>query len=294
MVAGTTVHLRAEPTVRSPILGILPLGRMVAVPRNGQPRDTTWIRVRPPNGLDGYIRADLIRRVPLGRRAAMMEQIATERFSRDGDLFAQRSELFALLNTLRYERLEEERAGRVAVLWIRSMHAVMTSRFAPHEREAYEGWHIVAEDDNLVVCEDRPNRCTVRPELLRELHEKHLETTSSDELGWMLHESGLRGPCVGYAPCYFEWLAALDAEYLRQHPEGAHTPVVLTRVMTVARQAAATPMPNGWFVAERDCGSLLASTLALREAIEGTSGSERDAVLAVLPALRRPCEPATR
>src|SRR5688500_16242334 len=71
MIAGTTVHVRAEPTVRSPIIGILPLGRMVAVPRNGQPRDTTWIRVRPPDGTDGYIRADLIRRVPLGGRAAL-------------------------------------------------------------------------------------------------------------------------------------------------------------------------------------------------------------------------------
>jgi hypothetical protein len=64
--------------------------------------------------------------------------------------------------------------------------------------------------------------------------------------------------------------------------------------MTVATQAAATPTPNGWFVAERDCGSLLASTLALRESIEGTFGSERDAALAVLAALRRPCESETR
>ena len=290
MISGTTVHVRAEPNVRSPIIGILPLGRMVAVPKDGQPRDTTWIRVRPPDGTYGFIRADLIRQVPLGGRAAMMEQIATERFSRDGDLFPQRAELFALLNTLRYERLEEERAGRVAVLWIRSMHAVMTSRVAPREREAYEGWHVVAEDDNLIACDARPNRCRVKVELLRELHDKYLETTSSDELAWMLHEVQLRGPCVGYAPCYFEWLAGLDAEYLRQHPEGAHAPALLKRIVTFAREAAATPGPSDWFVTGRDCESLMASTLALRQAVEGTSGPERDAALAVLQRLRERCE----
>jgi hypothetical protein len=290
MIAGTTVHVRAQPTLDSPIIDTLPLGRMVAVPRDGQPRDTTWIRVRPPDGSDGYIRADLIRRVPRGGRAALMEQIASERFARDSDLFRQRVELFDLLNTLRHEQLDEERAGRVALLWIRSMRAVMISRFAPRDRAAYEGWHAVAESDDLIACEDRPNRCAVKRDLLRELHEKHLETSSSDALAWMLHQSGLRGPCVGFAPCYVEWLAALDAEYLRHHGDGAHASAILKRVVTVARQAAATTAANAWFVVERDCPQLLAITLALRAAIEGASGSERDAALAALPELRRRCE----
>ena len=243
---------------------------------------------RTMQNIDGYIHADLTRQVTRElNRTAIAESIANERLARKGDDFEQRVELFDWLTEVIREPADHALAGRLALLRIRALRSVLTSIPFGRRRPPYDAW--VEAHRDLVRYNEPGGEWIVRNEALRAIHDEHIESSSSDEIAWMVYENGIGGECEGYVPCYMTWLVKLDGEYLRHHPEGRYAARVLQRVNDVVKGLLDTPVPSDYFNPARDCTEMIAATAALRSAIEGTSGTERDTTIALLDQIARPC-----
>jgi hypothetical protein len=293
LITGTAVRVRSAPSLDAPIVGKLRLGVTVIVPLDEQPRDTSWVRVRvdPPHGsesIEGYIHAGLTRRITRDfNRTAVAAEIANERLGRKSDGFEERVELFDWLTEVTREPADHELAGRVALLRIRALRSVLASIPFGRRRPPYDAW--VEGHQDLVVYNEPGGEWLVRNDALQAVHDEHIESSSSDELAWMVYDNGLGGECEGYVTCYISWLAKLNGQYLRDHPEGRYAPLVLQRVTDLVKGLLSTPVPSDYFNPAKDCTEMVSATAALRSAIEGTSGTERDSTIALLDQLARPC-----
>jgi hypothetical protein len=232
--------------------------------------------------------ARLTRRFEGDRRLDVVEQIVGERLARKGDSFAARAEIVGLVERTQAEVTDPERGGRLALLWIRAMAgvaAVLPARQHPDEpyasfidaRKSALWWNEVGA--NWLLAQDA----------LSELHTRHRDTSSADEIAWSAVGAGLGGECEGYLPCYVERTSLLQGEYLRRHSNGRHVDDAVSDVgRTAASWLPLLSRPDA-FSPEKDCGEMSKWLTPLRASVASTRASERDAVLARLDEIGKRC-----
>ena len=297
LIAGTAVRVRSAPSLDAPVVGRLRFGSSAILQSREQPRDTTWVKVSAQDALtmqeiEGYIHASLTRRVTReNSRLAVGEAIATERLARRDDDFAQRVELFDWVTRINREhegwgRPDEERGGRLALLQLRAIIAVLATMPRQSEVLPYDGWVGMYPE---IVTRDSAGRVAITPALLDSLHARHLETSSSDEIAWIVYQSAPGTDCPPSLVCELTQVAARDAKYLRDHGAGRYAPRVVKNVTTILGKAVRQPVPSEHLDPVRDCALLGPSLATLRAALEGVAGTERDAALGALEKVAARC-----
>ena len=300
LIAGTAVRVRSAPSLDAPVVALLRLGSSAVIQTADQPRDTTWVKVTAQDALtmqdaEGYIHASLTRRVTRqSNRFVVGEAIAAERLARTGDDFAQRVELFDWVTRINREhegwaRPDDERGGRLALLQIRSVMAVLAAMPRQSEVLPYDGWVVTYPE---IVERDSAGHVFIRAEFLDSLHARHVETSSSDEIAWLAYQAMPATDCTRSLVCEVSRLAARDAKYLRDHGAGRHAPRIMKNVVTVLGKAAAQPVPSERFDPARHCSALAPSIATLSAALEGVAGTERDVALGAFSRLAAKCPAA--
>jgi hypothetical protein len=119
ITAASNVRVRAEPSEEVPILATVPLGTSVS--ELEQTADGRWLRVRLPDGTEGWMAAGLTRRVPVGERHRVVRRLIGERLARDGDAFRARVELVDLVERSAEGVADAEDAAEFAYLRLQAI-----------------------------------------------------------------------------------------------------------------------------------------------------------------------------
>ena len=116
-------------------------------------------------------------------------------------------------------------------------------------------------------------------------------SASAEAIAWEAVDNGMPGECEGYPPCELATLDALDGEYLRRHPAGAHVSDAVKRIgdtCTELEQLLSAPKGDQLFNPVTDCVDLIPKAQALEAALRGARVDASTALVA-LNQLRARC-----
>ena len=131
----------------------------------------------------------------------------------------------------------------------------------------------------------------LRPDAIWAIHGANRSSTSAEAIAWQAVDNGMPGECEGYPPCELATLDALDGEYLRQHPDGAHAADAITRIRETCRELErllAAPNGHELFDPVLDCKDLKPTADAVERALQGARTDATEA-LAALRLVRERC-----
>ena len=287
LTSASNVRLRSEPVDSAGVVVTVPLGTALVGIETGGP-DRTWLRVRTGDGKEGWVLTRLTRRFDAENRLDVIEQVVTERLARKGDSFAARAEVVDLLDRTIADASDAERAGRLALLWIRAVGVTATTLPAKHRLvDPYASW--VEARKTTVWWDEVGAHWMLSLDALKELHERHRTTSSADAIAWSMVENGVGGECEGYLPCYVERTNMLEGEYLRRHPNGKRVDDAVRGIgKTAAFWLTRLDKPDA-FSPEKDCDEMKESLTPLRAAIAATKAADRDTTLEKLDVFVKRC-----
>jgi hypothetical protein len=287
ITVASNIRLRATPSGNAAVVAHLPLGTdLVTLDTAGD--GGGWIRVRLPDGQDGWLPTRLTRSLAAARRHEVIESIIGDRLPRKGDGFAARAELTALAERGLKDAPDAETAGRFALHWVRAMSSTLEGvPLARGTRPPYRDW-LAARNDTIVYNEPG-GRWMIRPAYFWRLHDAHARTASADELAWLAVLNGIPGECEGYLPCHLHRRNQLEGEYLRRSALGAHVGEAVSRI---ALEAAAwsVPVTKPYFLdPSKDCVELIAALDPLRAAVASTRAEGVREITQKLEKVRHAC-----
>jgi hypothetical protein len=278
IVTASNVRLRAAPAADAAVVASVPLGlELVQLETGGD--SGSWVRVRLPQGADGWMPSRLTRRFSAETRLPVIDALARERLARRGDSFRARVELVDFLDRARRDVRDPEMSGRLAVHWLEAMTLAFDAIPISQARaQPYAAWLDARRD--VVVYSEPAAKWMLRREAILDLHARERDTSAADDIAWFLTRNGLPGACEGFVPCHARRANELEGEYLRRHSAGRHASEAVSRL---AANAAGWAAGGSYFYDRtRDCDELAAALRALREAIALTRNDQRGAALAAL------------
>jgi hypothetical protein len=287
LTSASNVRLRTEPGETATVVVAVPLGTaLVGIETGGD--DRAWLRVRTPEGKEGWVLSRLTRRFEGDKRLDVVEQIVAERIARKGDSFAARVEVVDLVERTMADVNDAERAGRLAVLWIGAMHGAAAALPMKYRlNDPHASW--VEAHKSAVWWNEVGANWMLSGEALADLHQRHRASSSADAIAWAAVENGLGGECEGYLPCYVERGNLLQGEYLRRHPNGKRAGEAVSDIGKLAELWLTRIDKPDAFSADKDCGELKKSLTPLRAAVASTSAADRDATLGRLDLIGKSC-----
>lgn len=286
LTTASNVRLRAAADDTAPVVASVPLGtELVQLDTSGD--GATWVRVRTAGGHDGWLPARLTRRFKADTRLDVIESVVKERLARQGDSFAARVELLALVErTLPDLRAHPEPGGRFALLWLAALDtAAIAVPRTQSKSEPYASW--LNGHQAVLFNNEIAGRWTIQRQAILDLHGRHRDTSAADDIAWFAVTNGLPGECEGFVPCYLSRMNDLQGMYLRIHSAGRHADEAVGRI---AERAAAMTQKPYFFDPAKDCAELIAATVPLGSAVAATRADARVQALAALDRLRAPCK----
>jgi hypothetical protein len=284
------VTLRQTPAPGAPAVGQLPLGTELA--DAGPPgMDKTWIRVRAADGLEGWVLANMTKRIDPVWRWTTYDEIVADRLARKGDGFPAAVELVNFIDRVAPEYTNPDGRAHIELDRMRALSAALSAIPAKGDRrEPYASW--LRSQSALVIYDEPGKRWLLSDKAIWELQARSSKTPSADPIAWLAVTNGLNGECEGYLPCYVDWRNRLEGEYLRRHPDGAHASDAVTSISRTVGQLAAPARPHEAFQFDRgrDCRDLTASLEALTKAVQVTRTADKETALTSLGSLKRLCQ----
>lgn len=291
LTSASNARLRSDPGESGAVVATLPLGTaLVGIETGGADRD--WLRVRTADGREGWILSRLTRRFDASRRLDVIASIVDDRLARQGDSFAARAEIVALLERSLPDVGDAERAGQFAWRWAKALaHAAAALPRSYEPGDSYNAW--IAAHEVMLSWNEVAASWTLSNDGLRDLHQRHRDTSAADAIAWLAVEIGLGGECEGYLPCAVTRSDRLEGGYLRQHPNGRRAGDAVGRIGESATLWLSQSTRPDAFSADKDCGALTTSLTPLRAAVASTTAATRDQTLARLDQLGRRCTAAS-
>lgn len=287
ITAAANVTVRTSPDPTSPAVGQLPLGTEVA--DIGLPGlDKTWVRVRLADAREGWLMANLTRKIDPAWRWPTFDRIIAERLGRRGDGFPAYTELVAFIDRIAPQYTDADGRGRLEYSRLQAMAAALAAIPPGASRhEPYETWLVAHKAD--LVLDDAGHRWMMSDAAIWERHARLSSTESGDDIAWFAVTNGLSGECEGRLVCYLNARNRLYGEYLRRYPRGSHAVEAVDVIRSTADLLASTSSSkNAYsFDAKRDGKDLSTVLDALSAAVKETRVPAKDATLASLAALRR-------
>jgi hypothetical protein len=206
--------------------------------------------------------------------------------------FPEREALVERLRAARDAAPGGEPGARLALLWLRAVKWMLAGiPLADRDGEPHNDW--IKEHGELVMFSEPAGEWLIVPEVIWQIHDTHRESSVADEIAWLAVTNGLAGECEGYVPCDAHGLNALDGEYLRRHPRGAHVAeAVQTTKGSLEQSLRLLSEPDGkrFFDASHDCGDLTPPLSALRRALaESPASPAREETLSLADRLLTMC-----
>ena len=182
---------------------------------------------------------------------------------------------------------DPEEAARRTVVWLREMKTAVAA--APPERALPPPLKAYA---SMIHYDEIAGSWIIGHARVLELHDKYRQTKSADDIAWFAASIPLGGECEGYVPCYMSSANATYGEYLRRHPQGAHSGEAMRAIATAIRSAQdlIRKYPKT-FAPKSDCGDLMAVLPKLEDAVQGAEAADQASASELIHALASRCEP---
>ena len=239
LTTASNVRLRATPDDTAAVVASVPLGTELLQLDTGGPA-AAWLRVRTNSGPDGWLPAKLTRRFTPETRIDAVEAIVKDRLSRQGDSFGARVELLDLVERTLPGLTAPEPGGRFALLWLSALDNVAARIPRTQGRnEPYAGW--LKAHEGVVFFHEMAGRWQVRQQAVLDLHARHRDTASADDIAWFAANAGLPGECEAWVPCHVRRINELDGTYLRLHSAGTHVGAIVERIADAVTAMAQQP-----------------------------------------------------
>jgi hypothetical protein len=204
--------------------------------------------------------------------------------------FTARAEIAEEIAAAVSDRSDRESRGRLTLLYVRTMRAALGAiPMDARAREPYQAF--LQRHQGEAVYSEPAGQWMLTPAAIWALHETNRASASAEAIAWEAVDNGMPGECEGYPPCELATLDALDGEYLRRHPDGAHVVEVLKRIGdTSAELERLLSAPNGHelFNPVSDCVDLTPKAKALDTAMRAAK-ADASGALAALAQLRARC-----
>ena len=185
---------------------------------------------------------------------------------------------------------DRESRGRLTLLYVRTMRAALgVIPMDGRAREPYQAFLRRHQGESAYSEPAGPWMLT--PDDIWTLHEANRASASAEAIAWEAVDNGMPGECEGYPPCELATLDALDGEYLRRHPDGAHVVEVLKRIgdsCTELERLLSAPSGHELFNPVSDCGDLTPKAKALEAALRAAK-ADASGALEALAQLRGRC-----
>jgi hypothetical protein len=204
--------------------------------------------------------------------------------------FAERAALAEEIGAALSDGSDREARGRLTLLYVRTMRAALGA--IPMDARAREPYQAFLQRHQGESAYSEPaGQWMLTPDAIWTLHEANRASRSAEAIAWEAVDNGMPGECEGYPPCELATIDALDGEYLRRHPDGAHGVEVLKRIGdTCAELERLLSAPNGHelFDPVSDCGNLAPKAKALDTALRAAK-ADASGALSALAQLRGRC-----
>ncbi len=153
--------------------------------------------------------------------------------------------------------------------------------------EPYAGW--LKTHESVVFFHEMAGRWQVRQQAVLDLHARHRDTSSADDIAWFAATHGLPGECEGFVPCHLSRMNSLDGTYLRLHPAGRHVDESVTRISTGLHVAPGRDR-RVLRSAQGLRGADVVRSTPLDAAVSATRAGARTDALSALGRVRAPCK----
>ncbi len=204
--------------------------------------------------------------------------------------FTARAEIAEEVGAAVGSQRDRETRGRLTLLYVRTMRAALSAiPMDTREREPYHAF--LQRHQGEAVYSEPAGQWMLIPDTIWKQHDASRGTASAEPIAWEAVDNGMPGECEGYPPCELATLDALDGEYLRRHPDGAHVVEVLKRIgETCGELERLLSAPNGHelFDPVSDCADLTPKAKALNAALRAAKEDASDSMRA-LATLRSRC-----
>ena len=164
---------------------------------------------------------------------------------------------------------DADRRGQLSLQYVQAMRAALGA--IPMDAREREPYHAFIERHQSESAYSEPaGQWMLIPDAIWKMHEAARTSASAEAIAWEAVDNGMPGECEGYPPCELATLDALDGEYLRRHPDGAHVLEVLKRIGdTCGELERLLSAPNGHelFNPVSDCADLTPKAKALDAAL---------------------------
>ena len=289
ITAAANVTVRALPSAGSPVVAQVPLGTELSESSLAS-LDKTWVRVALADGREGWVLANLTKKLDPHWRWPTFDEIIADRFRRKGDAFPAFAELVAFIERVAPEYTDPDGRARIEFARLRAIAlAAEAIPFRGGKREPFATW--LKARDTYVMYDEPAGQWMIAPRTIWDTHARIQSAAIADEVAWFAVTNGLGGECEGHLACYIAVRNRLQGEYLRLHPNGRHAVEAVVVLKETADQIGAPAKPGEAFLFDRgrDCRDVTASLDALTNAVTGTRVGARDATIASLASLRRIC-----
>lgn len=223
---------------------------------------------------------------------AALEQEAAQALRADAGPFPALAALVARLHAGSERAPNAAQRGRLALLWLRSVRALLASiPFGSSDDERFRDW--LARHATVVIYSEPAGQWLIIPDVMWRVHAAHTSTPSAEAIAWLAVENGYPGECEGYIPCYANVMNWLDGEYLRRHPRGPHASDAVAQVHSSLEESlkrlSTDPAALRFLDPATDCGDLKSGLAPLRAAVLASNAARRRETVGVIEELLARC-----
>ncbi|MEZ5536828.1 MAG: SH3 domain-containing protein [Thiolinea sp.] len=236
IVTGSTVRMRAQPSLTADVVGHLSLGAVVRATQRSKDKLQTgainhyWYFVQA-NNLKGWVSGSLLRDFKPEQKEQIWFEIIKSRLDDKELSFPDRVALYKFVSLVVQNAQSEKLKGAFELgqlLALQKSFDQLNYDSVNHEPQA--GWIKGHQQAGRVFHDEVSGQWLVPATDYWKLADKHKGGPAGDEIAWYAANAQLGGECEGDIACNLEREKITQGEYLRRYPLGRYANVSLQRL----------------------------------------------------------------